>query len=187
MKKLLPIIIALCLVLALSLGVVISCSQKPGGGNSGNSFSSGSFSSSSSDSGDSSSGGGEQGSSGDSSSSSGGEQGGTTTTITAEIELLDKDVLANVTLKYAVCGECSRCLEAARGCVEHSFFAKFSLNPNAEEGEYRYSSGKVDLTAAVNEELILSAPATIYCKPDCKGLCPVCGANRNLCDCGHCD
>ena len=107
--------------------------------------------------------------------------------VTAEIELLNKDVLANVTLKYAVCGECSRCLEAARGCVEHSFFAKFSLNPNAEEGEYRYSSGKVDLTAAVNEELILSAPATIYCKPDCKGLCPVCGANRNLCDCGHCD
>ncbi len=107
--------------------------------------------------------------------------------VNAEISLSGRDVFAYVTLNYAVRGECSRCLEQAFCEVEHSFSAKFSLTPNKEEGEYRYASGKVDLTEAVNEQLILSSPATIYCKPDCKGLCPVCGANRNLCDCGHCE
>ena len=107
--------------------------------------------------------------------------------VTALIELSGRDVFADVTLDYVIAGECSRCLEPARQNVSCSFEAKFSLNPGADDGEYGYSGGKIDLTDCVNENLILSVPATIYCKPDCKGLCPVCGANRNLTDCGHND
>jgi len=33
--------------------------------------------------------------------------------------------------------------------------------------------------------VILSVPMKPLCKEDCKGLCPVCGANLNYEDCGH--
>lgn len=107
--------------------------------------------------------------------------------VTAFIELSGRDVFADITLDYVIKGECSRCLEPAEQKVNYSFEAKFSLTPDKEEGDYGYSGGKVDLTECVNENLILSAPAAVYCKPDCKGLCPVCGANRNFIDCGHND
>lgn len=50
-----------------------------------------------------------------------------------------------------------------------------------EEGENRY-----DIFPRVTEAIILEIPIKILCKPDCKGLCPVCGANLNEGDCG-CD
>jgi len=94
-----------------------------------------------------------------------------------------REMLAEITLKYGIVGECSRCLERAEAVVEQSFSARFSEHP--QEDEYLYKSGKVDLTFAVEQEIIVNQPTVIYCKSDCKGLCPVCGANLNVTDCGH--
>ncbi|MBQ7408499.1 MAG: DUF177 domain-containing protein [Clostridia bacterium] len=104
-------------------------------------------------------------------------------TVEATISLDGKDVYADVTLSYQLKGDCSRCLESALASVSYSYSAKYSLFP--QEDEYPYKSGKIDLTASVNESLIVSQPSVIYCKEDCKGLCPVCGANLNQVDCGH--
>ena len=43
---------------------------------------------------------------------------------------------------------------------------------------------EVDLTDDVREELLLAIPSCFYCSPDCKGICPVCGANLNHASCG---
>ena len=45
---------------------------------------------------------------------------------------------------------------------------------------------EVDLTDDVREELLLAVPSCFYCSPDCKGICPMCGANLNhaACSCG---
>ena len=45
---------------------------------------------------------------------------------------------------------------------------------------------EVDLTEDVREELLLAVPSCFYCSPDCKGICPVCGANLNHASCA-CD
>ena len=45
---------------------------------------------------------------------------------------------------------------------------------------------EVDLTDDVREELLLAIPSCFYCSPDCRGICPVCGANLNHASCG-CD
>ena len=34
------------------------------------------------------------------------------------------------------------------------------------------------------DNFYLNLPLISVCKPDCKGLCPVCGANRNVTGCG---
>ena len=44
----------------------------------------------------------------------------------------------------------------------------------------------VNLEPVLRETLILSLPMAALCQPECKGLCPVCGGNRNERDCG-CD
>jgi uncharacterized protein len=47
------------------------------------------------------------------------------------------------------------------------------------------SDGSIDLTPIIRDYAVLDIPISQVCKPDCKGLCPVCGANLNEGDCGH--
>jgi len=44
---------------------------------------------------------------------------------------------------------------------------------------------KLDLLPALREELLLDLPAYPLCRPECKGLCAICGTNLNAdaCDC----
>lgn len=44
----------------------------------------------------------------------------------------------------------------------------------------------LDIDRLVYNEVILNMPMKVLCRDDCKGLCPECGANRNLCDCCCC-
>jgi uncharacterized protein len=41
------------------------------------------------------------------------------------------------------------------------------------------------LEDVLREQVLLSLPVRTLCKPDCKGLCPHCGVNRNsqACNC----
>lgn len=103
--------------------------------------------------------------------------------VNAYVELEGKDVYADVEITYLISCLCSRCLEDAKAEINYSYSAKYSLFE--EEDCYLYKSGKVDLTSSVNEAIIVSQPTVVYCKEDCKGLCPVCGANLNEGDCGH--
>jgi uncharacterized protein len=43
----------------------------------------------------------------------------------------------------------------------------------------------LDLTEVVRQELVVVSDAILYCRPDCQGLCPQCGQDRNvsLCNC----
>ena len=43
----------------------------------------------------------------------------------------------------------------------------------------------IDLSGALLSTLVMETPFVVLCRPDCKGLCPVCGANLNEEDCGH--
>lgn len=52
--------------------------------------------------------------------------------------------------------------------------------------EERYSGKVIDLDPLVREQILLALPPYPVCREDCKGLCPVCGQNRNEKACG-CD
>ena len=64
--------------------------------------------------------------------------------------------------------ECRRCLAAA------------SANTACMSPE---TSAALDLRPAVREQWLLGAPAFVECRPDCKGLCPTCGADLNAGPC----
>ena len=47
-----------------------------------------------------------------------------------------------------------------------------------------YQGNGLLLEEAVKEQVLLALPMKNVCRPDCAGLCPQCGQNRNLADCG---
>ena len=61
-----------------------------------------------------------------------------------------------------------------------------SDDSNDDDGGNNYitpDNGRIDTDADVVEEIMLSFPSQILCSPDCRGICPVCGQNKNVGDC----
>jgi uncharacterized protein len=84
-------------------------------------------------------------------------------------------------LRFAVelDGPCQRCLEGARRAVEVDA-REVDLPGGGEELDSPYlAKEELDLHAWARDALALALPVQILCRPDCAGLCPVCGANRN--------
>ena len=55
-----------------------------------------------------------------------------------------------------------------------------------EELESPYlRDGVLDLHSWARDALALTLPAQLLCRPDCAGLCPVCGEDLNLAGDGH--
>jgi uncharacterized protein len=55
----------------------------------------------------------------------------------------------------------------------------------AEDAEVFYAEGgRADLEALLREQIHLNLPLKPVCTPDCRGLCPACGGNRNSIECG---
>ena len=102
--------------------------------------------------------------------------------VTGFVELHGEDVYVEGTISCTIVGKCARCLEDASEKFSVNYQTKYVLF-DASEDEYLYKSGVVDLTEMVNDILLTEMPTILYCKADCKGLCPVCGENLNKSQC----
>ncbi|MBO4389663.1 MAG: DUF177 domain-containing protein [Lachnospiraceae bacterium] len=86
---------------------------------------------------------------------------------------------------------CDRCLAPVN--YPFLFTETETVDCNADEAsrivdlnEQPFIDGTtLDVDRLVYNELMLYLPAKVLCREDCKGLCPVCGADRNRvsCDC----
>ena len=77
-------------------------------------------------------------------------------------------------------GPCYRCLEDA--VLELPILAREyqATAPESDEMRTPYlEDDKLDLSAWARDGLALALPDKILCKPDCAGLCPVCGKDLN--------
>ena len=83
--------------------------------------------------------------------------------------------------------ECGRCLEPFVQSLEVDFteLYAFSRNSVTESGLLVPETGVIDLSPIIREEMLLAFPLKPICQPDCRGLCPICGENRNLTTCDH--
>jgi uncharacterized protein len=117
-----------------------------------------------------------------------------------------KEIVADIRLKGNFSGvfetPCARCVEP----VQHPLSGDFDLlfrppGVDVESSEHAistpeteigyYENGGLALEDVLREQVLLSLPARTLCQPDCKGLCPRCGQNRNetacSCDSGSSD
>jgi DUF177 domain-containing protein len=89
--------------------------------------------------------------------------------------------------------QCGRCLEPYTATVEPEIDARFVPSPHRRGEEVElgaddletdvYDNGVVDLNTLLETETTLLLPMKPLCRDDCRGLCPVCGGNRNLTAC----
>jgi uncharacterized protein len=82
---------------------------------------------------------------------------------------------------------CVRCLRDFDHEVEVEVRELFALEPgdDEDEGYAVLPDDRLPLDTMARDALVLAFPAFPLCRPDCAGLCPVCGADRNTVDCGH--
>lgn len=87
---------------------------------------------------------------------------------------------------------CDRCLAPAETPVCEKFSHVVVTETASEQNDAEYllaPDAMLDLAEVAMTDLRLSLPTKTLCKPDCLGLCPVCGQNRNeqLCTCESAD
>ena len=79
---------------------------------------------------------------------------------------------------------CSDCLEPAQVALEGDFDVTFARNPDPEDPDlYPIEGYRIDIAPMAQEALLLEMPMRVLCREDCKGLCPICGQNRNIAPC----
>lgn len=83
---------------------------------------------------------------------------------------------------------CDRCLAPCREEQAHDFAEKYYRAGDAPTDEEAnvFDGDVIDIAELVRDTLLAAQPLKLLCRPDCKGLCPVCGADRNDGECG-CD
>jgi uncharacterized protein len=117
-----------------------------------------------------------------------------------------RDIVADIRLRGNFAGTfevpCARCVEPVEIPLKADFDLIFRPTdadsealersitaPETEIGYYQNDS--LLLEDVLREQVLLSLPVRTLCKPDCKGLCPHCGENRNsqtcTCDQGPSD
>jgi len=117
-------------------------------------------------------------------------------TVQGEAELAGKEIRVRGHISGCLESACDRCLEQVQLPVELDFdlpyrpMEEIAVEEEVEVGEDElkigfYSGEGLKLADVVREQVILSVPIKVVCRPDCLGLCPECGANRNLehCSC----
>lgn len=83
--------------------------------------------------------------------------------------------------------ECVRCLREFWSPLEWEFTELYAFNKKSvsESGLLLPEDAHINLEPLLREYALLEIPINPLHDPDCKGLCPVCGQDLNVRDCGH--
>jgi uncharacterized protein len=83
--------------------------------------------------------------------------------------------------------DCVRCLRSFNHYIDWEMTELYAFNEKSisDSGLVVPEDAQIDLEPLIREYALLEIPINPICKPDCKGLCPVCGQDLNARDCGH--
>ena len=95
--------------------------------------------------------------------------------VDARVTKADTELIVDVDIHCPLRMSCSRCLEEFDRVVAPEALFTYQVKP----------TDVVDITDDVRQEILLAFPMVPVCRPDCKGLCSVCGQNLNTGSCPH--
>ena len=115
--------------------------------------------------------------------------------VEAVAELVGSEIRLRGRVQTTLEACCDRCLVPVAIPVVQDFdlfYRPVSTIARAEEVELPeeelevgfFAGDGIELADVVIEQVILSVPMKVVCQADCRGLCPVCGANLNFEKCG---
>lgn len=79
--------------------------------------------------------------------------------------------------------ECAKCTKAFDERFSFPFEERFEQEGSEDDGIYAYRGDEIDLETMIRDNILLNLPISSVCSEDCKGLCPVCGCDRNIVQC----
>lgn len=96
-------------------------------------------------------------------------------------------ILVQGKLQVGLESECYRCLDSVNNAYSIQIEELYSYPPSSSS---EFSIGEdaiLDLAPLLRDEVLILASRGSLCQPDCKGLCPECGANWNHenCECAQ--
>jgi uncharacterized protein len=96
-------------------------------------------------------------------------------------------LLVQVRMHALVATECARCLIGFSQDLNADFSELYAFNKRSvtDSNLILPEDGKIDLEPLLREYMLLEFPINPLCKPDCKGLCTICGENLNQTTCHH--
>ena len=106
-----------------------------------------------------------------------------TVEVSVRLESLTDGIVVDGELRAPWADSCRRCLAAASGEIVgdvHELYQYLVTDPDA----FEIVDEQIDLLPMVREHVLLDSPLAPLCRPDCAGLCPSCGVDRNVATCG---
>jgi uncharacterized protein len=109
--------------------------------------------------------------------------------VAGTLEGIREGVIVHADVRAELIAECSRCLTPVHDAIDvevrEVFEDRQTLDAGTEGEIYPLDHDEVDLEPMVRDAILPELPAVPLCRPDCLGLCPVCGENRNetTCEC----
>jgi uncharacterized protein len=107
--------------------------------------------------------------------------------VPADLEIAEASgpLVFRLRFQTTLSGPCMRCLGHAQAPIDVSAREVHELEGPAhgatEELRSDYvADGRLDLSAWARDAIGLELPEQILCRPDCAGLCPVCGKDLNV-------
>lgn len=108
------------------------------------------------------------------------------------VQPVGKQFVLQGSLRAVLSYECHRCLDETSEPV-HAAFTLMCGPPPAEASDDQeevelleedldylsFSGPELLIDDVIREQLLLALPMVRHCGPDCRGLCPSCGCNRN--------
>jgi uncharacterized protein len=105
----------------------------------------------------------------------------------AKVSRTPQGLVAQGNFEAMAPAQCVRCLTDFQQPLrtEFSELFAFSSRTMSESELILPEDGNMDLGPIVREYLLLEIPISPLCRPDCKGLCTICGEDLNNNSCEH--
>ena len=113
--------------------------------------------------------------------------------LTAVVEVRRGENILDVSSRVTgrVLHDCARCGESVARELDESLRliaeeAEHATLGDESEDVITFEGEELDVTAPLRDVVMVATPMVVHCRPDCQGLCPQCGVNRNQESCS-CD
>ena len=118
-------------------------------------------------------------------------------TVNGTVRLAGREVFVNGHVKTRAAVECDRCLKQVELPVDTDFELEYVTGSTYESSDTAelteqemsvsvFDGESIDVDEIVKEQVLLAVPTRTLCQPECKGICPECGIDKNTGDCA-CD
>ena len=96
------------------------------------------------------------------------------------LESVVEGILVSGSVRGAMVLSCARCLRPVESAFSLEVQELFVAGATPRDDQYPLGEGDVDLEPMIRDAVVLAMPFAPLCRPDCLGLCPRCGEDRNV-------